>query len=74
MKDNTNNLFDLRKPQINKTNDILCTYSGENLKVLGTIHVNVLYKNETVENLPLLVVPADGHNLLGRSCLMNLKI
>ena len=67
-------LFDQRKPQINKTNDILRTYSGENLRIIGTIHVNVLYKNQTVENLPLLVVPGDGPNLLGRNWLMKLKI
>ena len=35
--------------------DILHTYSVENLKVLGTMHV---------ENLPLLVVPGYGPNLL----------
>ena len=60
-------LFDKRKQQINKPNDILRTYSGENLKVLCTIHVNVLYKNHTVMNLPLLVVPGDGPNLIGRN-------
>ena len=67
-------LFDQRKPQINKTNDILRTYSGENLRIIGTIQVNVLYKNQTIENLSLLVVPGDGHNLLGRNWLMKLTI
>ena len=49
-------------------------HSGENLGVICTIHVNVLYKNQTVDNLPLLVVPGDGPNLLGRNWLMKLKI
>ena len=74
MKDNTKKLFYQRKPQINKTNDILRTYSGENLRILGTIQVDVLYKNQTVENLPLLVVPGDGAYLLGHNWLMKLKI
>ena len=67
-----NKRFDQRKPQINKTNDILRTYSGENLRIIDTIHV--LYKSQTVENFPLLVVPDDDPNLLGRNWLMKLKI
>ena len=67
-------LFDQRKPQINKTNDILRTYSGENLRIICSIQVNVLYKNQTVENLPLLVVPGECPNLLGCNWLMKLKI
>ena len=67
-------LFDQRKPQINKSNGILRTYSGEYLRIIGTIQVNVLYNNQTVENLPLLVVPGDDPNLLGSNWLVKLKI
>ena len=67
MKDNTKNC-------LTKTYDILRIYSGENLRIIGTILVNMFYKNQTVENLPLLVVPGDGPNLPGRNWLMKLKI
>ena len=46
----------------------LYTYSGELIKVLGTISVTIRYKDQ-VKQLSLLVVPTDGHLLLGRDWL-----
>ena len=39
-------------------------YTGEQIKVLGSIDVNVTHQNEKSQ-LPLLVVSGDGPSMLG---------
>ena len=51
----------------------LKTYTGEQVKVLGTIHVNVKYQ-ATVATLPLLVTEANGPSLFGRNWLAALHL
>ena len=51
----------------------LCTYSGEPIPVLGTLTVNVKYK-EQVYKEPLLVVKGDGPDLFGRNWLDHIRL
>ena len=60
-------------PVLKYSNAMLKTYSGEHIKVLGSIHVNVTYQNQKRE-LPLLVVSGDGPSLLGRNWLQQIKL
>ena len=52
---------------------MLKTYTGEHIKVLGSIDVNVIYKNQK-KQLPLLVVAGDGPSLFGRNWLQQIKL
>ena len=51
----------------------LRTYSGESLKVLGRVEVEVLYKEQKAQ-LPLIVVAGEGPSLLGRDWLEHLRL
>ena len=49
------------------------TYSGEELKVLGSLMVDVRYKEQKC-HLPLVVIQGHGPNLLGRDWLNKLRL
>ncbi|MDD9818931.1 MAG: RNase H-like domain-containing protein, partial [Gammaproteobacteria bacterium] len=51
----------------------LRTYSGEQLTVLGQLHVQVQSGVQSA-NLPLVVVQGDGSSLLGRDWLLHLRL
>jgi len=51
----------------------LHTYSGEELKVLGSITVTVDYQGQQ-EELPLLVVKGSGASLMGRNWLQKIRL
>ncbi|UYV72132.1 K02A2.6-like [Cordylochernes scorpioides] len=51
----------------------LGTYSGQPLKVFGTLDVPVQYQNST-QTLPLMVVGGEGPSLCGRNCMEALGI
>ena len=44
------------------------------MKVLGKLGVTVQYKENMFTNFPLYVVAGDGVNLLGRTCLSEVKL
>ena len=60
-------------PVLKYSNAMLKTYTGEHIKVLGSIDVNVTYKNQK-KQLPLLVVSGDGPSLFGRNWLQQIKL
>ena len=64
-------LFPYLKPQ--KTRVQLCTYTAEQMTVMGTISVQVKYKNQT-RTLSLYLVNTDGPTLLGRDWMRQLKL
>ena len=51
----------------------LCVYSGEAIDILGSVDVNVTYKEQSA-CVPLLVVKHSGPNLLGRDWLQKFKL
>ena len=51
----------------------LRTYTAERLPVVGEMHVQVPYSNQT-KDLPLLVVRAVGPALLGRDWLQHIRL
>ena len=51
----------------------LCAYSGEAIEVLGSVDVNVTYKEQSA-CVPLLVVKHKGPSLLGRDWLQKFKL
>ena len=55
------------------TNVILKTYTGENIKTLGVISVQVEVNNQK-QQLELLVVPGNGPCLLGRDWISHLRL
>ena len=55
------------------TNATLKTYTGEQIKPLGAISVQV-EATEQKQQLELLIVPSDGPSLLGRDWLRCLKL
>ena len=59
------------KPALAPSQVRLCSYSGEPIPVIGSVEVNVAYKQQSAR-LPLLVVLGDGPSLLGRNCLSQL--
>jgi len=61
------------KPVLKVSEVVLRTYSGDVLKVLGEVEVEVEYGNQ-LETLPLVVVDGDGPNLLGRTWLRKIKL
>ena len=56
----------MSRPPLLPSSIRLRTYSGEEIKVLGSIHVtvDVIYRGQC-RRLPLLVVPTDGPALFG---------
>lgn len=61
------------KPALAPSQVRLCSYSGEPIPVIGSVEVNVAYKQQSAR-LPLLVVLGDGPSLLGRNWLSQLKL
>ena len=61
------------QPPLKPTNAILKTYTGENIKPLGVISVQVEVNNQK-QQLELLVVPGNGPCLLGRDWLSHLRL
>ena len=59
----------LAKTQLRSTDVVLRSYTGEHIKVLGKLVVDVEYNKQQVKNLELTVVQATGPNLLGRDWL-----
>ena len=53
------------RPPLKHTNALLRTYTGERLRILGRIAVQVRYQKQEA-NLSLLVIGGDGPSLLGR--------
>lgn len=51
-----------------------CTYTGEEIPILGTTTVNVTESNTVFENTQLRIVKGDGPNLLGRDWLEVIKL
>ena len=62
-----------RLPPLKKTNVKLRTYSGEIIKVLGTTTIEVVYESQK-EQLPLLVVVANGPSLLGKDWMKKIRL
>ena len=64
---------DADAPRLRATSARLRTYTGEVVKVLGEIRVEVSL-GDRVEQLDLLVVEGEGPSLLGRNWLQKLKV
>ena len=62
-----------RKLEKKPTQVKLRTYTGESVKVLGTVDVVVLYEGQQKE-LSTLIVEGSGPNLLGRNWLKDVKL
>ena len=60
-------------PHLNKSNIKLRTYSGEFLKVLGSITVDVAYENQN-KQLPIIVIEGEGPTLLGKNWLTKIRL
>ena len=60
-------------PLLMYSNATLKTYTGEQIKVLGSIDVYVTYHDQK-NRLPLLVASGDGPSLLGRVWLRFIKL
>ncbi len=58
-------------PELKTCSVNLKTYTGQALTVLGSAQVEVRY-NGTVKQLPVVVVPGTGPNLLGRGWIKEL--
>ena len=59
--------------KLRESSTLLKTYSGERLKVVGEIEVNVEYENQSAK-LILTVVAGDGSSLLGRNWLQLIRL
>ena len=57
---------------LQKSNTVLRTYSGEQIRVVGIIDVSVKYNTQVV-TLPLLVIEGEGPSLLGCNWLKHIK-
>lgn len=60
-------------PPIRNSTGTLRTYTGEDIKVVGAVQVELQHQGERKE-LPLIVVHGDGPSLLGRDWLAHLKL
>jgi len=58
---------------LESTSVVLKTYTGQNLKVLGQLTVDVQYEQQR-HSLPLLVVTGQGPPLFGRNWLANIRL
>ena len=67
------NLWQSNPPQLQPTEKVLSTYSGESLEVLGSLSVFVEY-GEQKSQLELLVIAGSGPSLLGHDCLLAIKL
>ena len=59
--------------KLRESSTLLKTYSGERLKVVGEIEVNVEYENQSAK-LILTAVAGDGPSLLGRNWLQLIRL
>ena len=59
---------------LNTTEVRLCTYSKQPIQVVGSANVNLSYKGQTPDKLPLLIVQGSGPTLLGRNWLTYIKL
>ena len=66
-------LWEGNRPKLNPTDVKLKTYTGEHLKVLGSIPVQVVYQEQT-KSLSLLIVGGAGPTLLGRDWLKHIQL
>ena len=62
-----------RCPALLPTKTKLCTYTGEQINVMGTISANVQFKGKQ-ETLPLLVIEGDGPSLMERDWQHKIKL
>ena len=60
------------KPALAPSRVRLCSYSGEPISVVGSVEVNVVYKQQSAR-LPLLVVQGDGSQLVGSKLVVPLE-
>ena len=51
----------------------LCAYSGEPIEVIGSVHIDVMYREQSAQ-LSLLIVGCNGPTLLGRNWLQQLRL
>ena len=61
------------RPKLEPSGEILRTYTGEKISVVGCLHVKVEC-NSRVKTLPLYVLPGKGPTLLGRNWLLSVQI
>ena len=61
-----------QKPDVSKA-DLLRTYTGEKVPLLGTVKTTIKYKDQTT-TLPVLIVKGQGPNILGRDSITALKL
>ena len=66
-------LPDCSLDQLHPTNIKLCTYTGEDVRVLGMFDVKIQYESQVTE-LPVFVVGGVGPNLFGRSWMNQLRL
>ena len=53
----------------------LCAYSGEPIEVMGSVYIDVIYKEQSAHvQLPLLIVRHNGPTLMGRNWLQQLRL
>jgi hypothetical protein len=62
----------LQRPNLAPSSRRLRTYTGEELKIRGSIEVEVAY-GEQHKTLPLLVVASEGPSLIGRDWLLQIQ-
>ena len=61
------------RPALQPTASVLKTYTGERIKPLGEVWIDVNYEGQN-QCLPLLVTPGDGVTLLGRNWMNRLQL
>ena len=61
-----------QNPDVSKA-DLLRTYTGEKVPLLGTVNTTIKYKEHTT-TLPVLNVKGQGPNILGRDSITALKL
>lgn len=66
-------LWPENSPKLSETQVKLQTYTGEKIKILGTIKVKVEYEKQR-ETLGLLVVAGPGPSLMGRDWLTKIRL
>ena len=67
------NLWQSNHSQLQRTEKVLSTYTGESLEVLGSLSVLVEY-GEQKSQLELLVIAGSGPSLLGRDWLLAIRL
>ena len=61
-----------QKPDVSKA-DLLRTYTGEKVPLLGTVNTTIKYQDQTT-TLPVLIVKGQGPNIIGRDSITALKL